>query len=119
VHYASDTEPGSSGSPVLNDQFEVIALHHKSVPRFDAKGRIRSRDNKIWTPSMGEDQIAWIANEGVRISRIFVALDRLKHHHPHALSLLSLLENGQPKSVFSALPFGAAPSSRTLARARP
>ena len=31
LHYSADTEPGSSGSPVFNDQWEVIALHHASV----------------------------------------------------------------------------------------
>lgn len=28
VHYLADTLPGSSGSPVLNNHWEVIALHH-------------------------------------------------------------------------------------------
>ncbi len=28
VHYLADTLPGSSGSPVLNRHWEVIALHH-------------------------------------------------------------------------------------------
>lgn len=28
VHYLADTEPGSSGSPVLNQHWEVVALHH-------------------------------------------------------------------------------------------
>lgn len=28
VHYLADTQPGSSGSPVLNQHWEVIALHH-------------------------------------------------------------------------------------------
>lgn len=32
MHYEADTEPGSSGSPVFNDQWEVVALHHASVP---------------------------------------------------------------------------------------
>jgi Trypsin-like peptidase domain len=27
--YASDTDPGSSGSPVLNDNWQVVAIHHK------------------------------------------------------------------------------------------
>ena len=33
LHYVTDTEPGSSGSPVYNDQWEVVALHHSGVPR--------------------------------------------------------------------------------------
>ena len=28
VQYTTSTEPGSSGSPVLNDKFEVVAIHH-------------------------------------------------------------------------------------------
>lgn len=52
VHYAADTEPGSSGSPVFNDQWEVVALHHASVR----------------TPQHEPDYK--YLNEGIRISRI-------------------------------------------------
>lgn len=31
VRYFTDTEPGSSGSPVFNDQWEVVALHRASM----------------------------------------------------------------------------------------
>ena len=31
LHYEADTEPGSSGSPVFDDGWHVIALHHASV----------------------------------------------------------------------------------------
>lgn len=31
IRYLTDTEPGSSGSPVFNDQWQVVALHHASV----------------------------------------------------------------------------------------
>lgn len=31
LHYEADTEPGSSGSPVFNDRWEVVSLHHASV----------------------------------------------------------------------------------------
>lgn len=32
IQYLTDTEPGASGSPVLDDQWRVVALHHASVP---------------------------------------------------------------------------------------
>ena len=31
LRYLTDTEPGSSGSPVLNDDWRVLALHHAAV----------------------------------------------------------------------------------------
>lgn len=52
LHYEADTEPGSSGSPVFNDQWEIVALHHASV---------RARDR---------EEFGGYLNEGVRISRI-------------------------------------------------
>ncbi len=32
IRYLTDTEPGSSGSPVCNDNWQVVALHHAAVP---------------------------------------------------------------------------------------
>jgi endonuclease G, mitochondrial len=52
VHYTADTEPGSSGSPVFNDQWEVIALHHASV---------RAPEH----PEFGN-----VLNEGIRVSAV-------------------------------------------------
>lgn len=47
--YTTDTEPGSSGSPVFNDKWELLALHHSS----------------------GEEQNGqWLNNEGIIISHI-------------------------------------------------
>ena len=31
LHYKADTAPGSSGSPVFNDRWEVVGLHHSGV----------------------------------------------------------------------------------------
>jgi V8-like Glu-specific endopeptidase len=52
MHYNTDTMPGSSGSALYNDQWEVVGLHHASVT-VDAK-----KDAPKYQ------------NEGVRISRI-------------------------------------------------
>jgi DNA/RNA endonuclease G (NUC1)/V8-like Glu-specific endopeptidase len=70
LHYRTDTEPGSSGAPVFNDQWELIGLHHSGVPNRDQKCQILARGGGVWTPSMGENAVDWIANEGVRLSRI-------------------------------------------------
>ncbi len=38
LHYTADTEGGSSGSPVYNDRWEVVALHHSGVWKTNAAG---------------------------------------------------------------------------------
>ncbi len=82
LHYLTDTEPGSSGSPVFNDQWEVVALHHSGVPKRDAQGNI----------------LAWVANEGVRISRIIHNLKgrRLSGHQAGLLDQMVRAE-AEPK----------------------
>ncbi len=37
MHYEADTQPGSSGSPVFNDQWQLVCLHHAAVPLKDAE----------------------------------------------------------------------------------
>lgn len=51
VHYESDTEAGSSGAPVFNDGWELVALHHAA-----------GADNK--------------SNEGIKFSAIATALEQ-------------------------------------------
>ncbi|MGW0787509.1 endonuclease [Streptomyces sp. NPDC002911] len=77
LHYYTDTARGSSGSPVCNDQWEVVALHHSAVPQTDEEGHPLTLDGALWQPWMGEHKLAWKANEGVRISRVLQALSRL------------------------------------------
>ncbi|MEN3332217.1 MAG: hypothetical protein V7641_1582 [Blastocatellia bacterium] len=70
LQYRTDTAPGSSGSPVYNDRWEVVGLHHSGVRAKNAAGQILAVDGRIWDPSMGEHRIKWIANEGIRVSRL-------------------------------------------------
>lgn len=76
LHYTADTEPGSSGSPVFNDQWEVVALHHAStrVDRAETGG---------------------IINEGTRISRIIAHLQGLELSDDHRKLLEPVIGTAQ------------------------
>jgi endonuclease G, mitochondrial len=75
IHYTTDSEPGSSGAPVFNDQWQVVALHHRGVPDFNERGERLARDGQtVWTEDMGEDAKGWIANEGIRVSALYQML---------------------------------------------
>ncbi len=54
IHYTTDTEPGSSGSPVFNNNWDLVALHH-------AAGDLSSTGT-------------WLDNEGIRIDSIVAHL---------------------------------------------
>lgn len=79
IHYVSDTEAGSSGSPVFNDQWTVVALHHAAV-------------------SDPENDAEWIANEGIRISSILSFLAEQSNADPENLlgPLISNLTLSEP-----------------------
>ncbi|MFF5010882.1 trypsin-like serine peptidase [Streptomyces phaeochromogenes] len=115
LHYRTDTEPGNSGSPVFNDQWEVVALHHSGVPETDPSGRVLGKDGKIWQPSDGEDRVSWVANEGVRISSVLRHLASLRLA-PGQCALLA--EMGSESGLGSQVPLEvAAPApDRTAGR---
>jgi V8-like Glu-specific endopeptidase len=69
-HYQTDTAPGSSGSPVYNDQWEVVALHHMGVPKRSEDGRLLTASGETWEQGMDPALLAWKANEGVRVSSL-------------------------------------------------
>ncbi|RDH79556.1 hypothetical protein DVS77_04860 [Mycolicibacterium moriokaense] len=65
LYYATDTLGGSSGSPVFNDDFELVALHHA--------GGHRNDDTLDDGRPVPDD-----CNEGIRISAI---VDALRKRH--------------------------------------
>src|SRR5262249_60859781 len=92
VWYETDTVSGSSGSPVFNNSWDVVAVHQSSVPetkRVKGKDVWLTRDGKVWTADMGEDEIAWKANEGIRVSRIVEHLSSKHATHPLARAVLT------------------------------
>ena len=105
--YQTDTVGGSSGSPAFNGSWDVVALHHSSVPRTKRVGRRDvwlTKDGSVWSAEMGDGAVDWIANEGVRISRIVEFLAR--RHDSHALSREVREATESPAHEALATPFG-------------
>lgn len=73
VHYEADTLKGSSGAPVFNQQWDLVALHHSGVFRKDENGEYVIVDGEY----------TYEANEGVRLSKIIEHLrsDKLSEEH--------------------------------------
>lgn len=94
IIYVSDTARGSSGAPVFNDQWQVIALHSAGVAKKDAAGHYIDKDDQIIQPigdRIDEDRIVWESNRGIRVSTI---MNHLSTHpavvtHPAVQALLS------------------------------
>lgn len=71
IWYKTDTAPGSSGGPVYNDQWQVVALHHMGVAQKNSQGQYTDRDGNPIPETNGKvdgSKVVWIANEGIRIS---------------------------------------------------
>lgn len=81
VYYENDTEPGSSGSPVFNRDWQLTSLHHAGVPSRLTAGRPH-------------------ANEGIRISSIVTALQEAVRSSPQNIkAMLSRAFDDPPKEA--------------------
>jgi V8-like Glu-specific endopeptidase len=122
LHYSTDTEPGNSGSPVYNDQWEVVALHHSGVPKTDEQGKYLRKDGQPWRQGDGDDAIWWVSNEGARVSRILAFLDGLDLDAGRRAILDELGPSAEvtPPAAAAPAPPTSVPAQRTTeARATP
>ncbi len=68
--YFSDTAQGSSGAPVFNDSWQVVALHNTGVPRKDENGNWLLKNGSIATRIDDDADVDWVSNSGIRTSKI-------------------------------------------------
>lgn len=103
IHYRTDTRPGSSGSPVYSEKWELIALHHCGIPRVEA-GVVLDRNGKPWDDQrQTDDDVEWVANEGVRVSSLVDAIRRYEPEGPLQKGLVDefLATTGDPLALVS------------------
>jgi len=87
--YSTDTLPGSSGAPVFNNSWQVVALHHSGVPE-TRNGKWQTVDGRDFDERRDDPkQVKWLCNEGIRISRVVGELRQLNPTAP----LLDLVFN--------------------------
>lgn len=81
VYYVADTQPGSSGGGVFNTEWVVVALHHLAIPDPNDAGK-------------------FIANRGVRISRILRDVDvRRQSGEADAVAVDQLVTAGRESPI--------------------
>ncbi len=115
--YQTDTKPGSSGSPLLSKNWELVGLHRSAVPARDSEGRILNVDENVWDPNEESDEdVKWLGNEGVRISAIINFVSKQKLDNPdHQRRLEEFMETtSDPLDLFTA----AQPTLRPAESAR-
>jgi endonuclease G len=71
---------------VMNSRWEVVALHHEAIPATDVNGNVLDINGKTIAEDRVNDpdlRVKWIANEGVRVSRIVAHLRAADLPAPH------------------------------------
>ncbi|MFD2090661.1 trypsin-like serine peptidase [Blastococcus deserti] len=92
--YSTDTDRGSSGAPVLNDQWELVGLHRFSVEATDAHGRRVDRTGRPVGPDTPATLRVWTANKGSRASAIVRDLTARSYDGERAALAAALLRGG-------------------------
>lgn len=112
LHYETDTLEGSSGSPAFSELWELVALHHASIPQMRGADVI-ARDGSVWNETMGDDAVRWVANEGVRISAIVAKLAAMQLANPSEQEIVRRLAASSIDPVAEGIALvGAAPQAR-------
>lgn len=95
LHYTTDTEPGSSGSAVFNNKWQLVALHHAGWYTDEEKGEV--------------------TNEGIKISSIVNNLISLANSgDENAWKIIKTLEDTSPYFGFYDI-YGLSKSKNSIA----
>ena len=90
LHYDTDTLEGSSGSPAFSEDWQLVGLHHASIPEMIGD-KVVAVGGGFWDRSMPDDKVHWIANEGARVSAIVKHLGGVRMDDPAKQAMLNEL----------------------------
>ena len=105
VWYASETAWASSGAPLFNDSWQVVALHRVAAPARDRAGRVLTVDGAPWIDGDDEARVVWRAGVGTRTSAIVDCLAAAHGEHPLLAELLANADADANDAIV--LPLGA------------
>lgn len=88
VQYATDTEPGSSGSPVFNQRWEIVALHRRGGNLAGLEGQEYFTNQDVLISSLLRDAASFLGIPGVLYALAFGELRS---------TLVSLVSSDSPK----------------------
>lgn len=94
--YATETAAGSSGAPVFNDSWQLVAIHRAGVPARDPDGAVLMIDGEAWTDAVDETRIVWRAGVGTRVAAV---LDRLARQRGEHALVLELFRESDPDAA--------------------
>lgn len=90
--YETDTLEGSSGSPVFNQHWETIGLHHCGVPLIENGMLVTQDDRRLpLDAEVADSDLVWVANEGIRISELVASLCDQRLDRPEQQRILEKL----------------------------
>jgi endonuclease G len=111
IRYTTDTQGASSGSPAFNEFYEVAALHHTGIPVV-VNGNIMTKTGDVWD-GQDEEEVKWLANEGISISRIVSHLKDLRISDAEKARLLNELLGTTSDPLMETKPTGMIPVINT------
>ena len=90
--YETDTLEGSSGSPVFNQHWETIGLHHCGVPQIENEMLVTRDGRRLpLDAEVADSDLIWVANEGIRTSALVTSLADQRLDRPEQRLILEKL----------------------------
>lgn len=105
--YATEAAAGTSGAPIFNDSWQVVAIHRAGVAARDSGGEILTLDGEPWSEDLDESRIVWRAGVGTSTNAVLESLAAACGEHPLVSALLAEADADASDAIVVPLGSGA------------